>query len=119
MLGMTTHSKNLTGVQKELWHLIDDEDVKRVLQAMIDKMKEVGDSSERLKQWRQEAKAYIATDKKYSFFAEEYWVAAYIIVTNISKFKELFNKLKVIKYKFKFIMWVPKKISDVLLLNCL
>ena len=101
VLGMTAHSKNLTGVQKELWHLINDEDVKRVLEAMIDKMKEVGDSSERLKQWRQEAKAYIPTDKKYSLFDEEYWVAAYIIQTNIEKFIELFKKLKVIKYKFK------------------
>ena len=101
MLGMTTHSENMTGVQKELWHLIHDEDTRNVLEVIIQKMNETGDSSERLKQWRQEAKAYIPTDKKYSLFYEEYWVAAYIIQTNIEKFIELFNKLKVIKYKFK------------------
>ena len=90
MLGMTAHSKNLTGVQKELWHLINDEDVKQVLEAMIDKMKEVGDSSERLKQWRQEAKAYIPDDPKYD---ENYWVAAYILYFHNSKFVNLINQI--------------------------
>jgi len=50
MLGMKTHSENRTRVQEELWYLINDEDVKQVLEAIIDKMKEVGDGSERIKQ---------------------------------------------------------------------
>ncbi len=49
MLGMTAHSENLTRVQQELWYLIRDEDVRKVLEAIIDKMKEVGNESERLK----------------------------------------------------------------------
>ena len=76
MLGMTTHSENLTRVQQELWYLIHDEDVNQVLEAMIEKMNEVGDSSERIKQWRQEAQAYIPDDPEYD---ENYWVAAYIL----------------------------------------
>jgi len=100
VLGMATHSENLTKVQEALWHLIKDEDVMRVLEAMIKKMKEVGKSSERIKQWREEAQAYIPTGKQYSLFNEEYWVAAYIIQTNLEKFKELFDKLKVIKSEF-------------------
>jgi len=90
MLGMTTHSENLMRVQQELWYLINDEDVKQVLEAMIEKMQEVGDSSERIKQWRQEAKAYIPDDPKYD---ENYWVAAYILYTNIENFKDLFDRL--------------------------
>ena len=90
MLGMTTHNENLTRVQEELWYLINDEDVTQVLEAMIDKMKEVGDSSERIKQWREEAKAYIPDDPKYD---ENYWVAAYILYTNMEKFKDLFDRL--------------------------
>ena len=90
MLGMTTHSENLMRVQQELWYLINDEDVKQVLEAMIEKMLEVGDSSERIKQWRQEAKAYIPDDPKYD---ENYWVAAYILYTNIENFKDLFDRL--------------------------
>jgi len=65
MLGMTTHRENLIRVQLELWCLINDEDVNQVLEAMIDKMNEVGNSSERLEQWRQEAKAYIPDDPRY------------------------------------------------------
>jgi len=90
MLGMTTHSENLTRVQQELWYLIHDEDVNQVLEAMIEKMNEVGDSSERIKQWRQEAQAYIPDDPEYD---ENYWVAAYILYTNMEKFKDLFDRL--------------------------
>ena len=90
MLGMTTHSENLTRVQQELWYLIHDEDVNQVLEAMIEKMNEVGDSSERIKQWRQEAQAYIPDDPEYD---ENYWVAAYILYTNMENFKDLFDRL--------------------------
>ena len=94
MLGMTTHSENLTRVQQELWYIINDEDVNQVLEAMIDKMNEIGDSSERLKQWRQEAKAYIPDEPKYD---EKYWVAAYILYSNNSTFANLFEQLDSIK----------------------
>jgi len=93
MLGMTTHNKNLTRVQQELWYLIHDEDVKQVLEAIIEKMNEVGDSSERIKQWREEAKAYIPDDPKYD---ENYWVAAYILYTNMGNFKDQFERLDAI-----------------------
>ncbi len=101
MLGMTTHNENRTRVQEELWYLINDEDVKQVLEAMINKMKEVGDSSERIKQWREEARAYIPTDTEYKErylitvpkYDENYWVAAYILYTNMEKFKDLFDRL--------------------------
>ena len=62
---MMTHNENITRVQQELWYLIHDEDVKEVLEAMIEKMEEVGDGSERIKQWREKAKAYIPDDPKY------------------------------------------------------
>jgi chromosome segregation ATPase len=90
MSGMTTHDEKLTRVQQELWYLIRDEDVREVLEAMIEKMKEVGDDSERLKQWREEAKAYIPDNPEYD---ENYWVAAYILYTNMEKFKDLFDRL--------------------------
>ena len=89
MLSMTTHSENLTGVQQELWHLIHDEDMNRVLEAMIKKMKKVEDSFECIKQWRQEAEAYIPDDQKYD---ENYWVVAYILYTNVEYLKDLFKE---------------------------
>jgi hypothetical protein len=72
MLGMTTHSENLTGVQKELWYLINDEDARNILELIIQKMNEAGDGSERLKQLYDEAQTFIPSDTKYD---EKYWVA--------------------------------------------
>jgi chromosome segregation ATPase len=94
MLGMTTHSENLTRVQQELWYLINDEYVKQVLEAIINKMKEIGDGSERLRQWREEARDYIPDDTKYD---ENYWVAAYILYSNNSTFVNLYEQLDNIK----------------------
>jgi len=51
-------------------------------------MKKVEDSSERIKQWRQEAKAYILDYLKYD---ENYWVASYILYTNEDDLKYLFK----------------------------
>ena len=76
MLGMTTHSENLMRVQEELWYLIHDEDAKNILEVIIQKMNETGDGSERIRQWRDEAQAFIPDDSKYD---EKYWVAAYIL----------------------------------------
>ena len=76
MLGMTTHSENLTGVQKELWYFIHDEDARNILEVIIQKMNEIGDGSERIRQWRDEVQAFIPSDTKYE---EKYWVAAYIL----------------------------------------
>jgi len=79
MLGMTTHNENMTGVQKELWYLIHDEDARNILEVIIQKMNETGDGSERIKQWRDEAQTFIPADTKYD---EKYWVAAYILHLN-------------------------------------
>ncbi len=98
MLDMPTHNENLTRVQEALWYLINDEDVKQVLEAMIDKMKELGDNSERLKQWREEAKAYIPADQKYD---ENYWVAAYILYSNNPAFINYAKELGSIKSRMK------------------
>lgn len=76
MLGMTTHSENLTGVQKELWYLINDEGARNILEVIIQKVNETGDGSERIRQWRDEAQAFIPSDTKYE---EKYWIAAYIL----------------------------------------
>jgi len=91
---MTTHGENPTGVQEKLWHLINDKVVSLVLKAMIEKMKPVEDCFERIKQWREEAKAYIPEDPKYD---ENYWVAAYILYANMENFKDLLDELDNIK----------------------
>jgi len=76
MVGMTTHNENLTGVQKELWYLIHDEGARNILEVIIQRMNVTGDGSERIRQWRDEAQAFIPSDTKYE---EKHWVAAYIL----------------------------------------
>jgi hypothetical protein len=46
-------------------------------------MSEVGDDSERIRQWRDEARAYIPDNNKYD---EKYWVAAYILHSQNERF---------------------------------
>jgi len=65
MFGMTTHNENFMEVREELLHLIVDEDTRTILEAIIWKMNEVGDGSERIKQWCEEAQTYIPADSKY------------------------------------------------------
>ncbi len=98
MLGMTTHSENLTGVQKELWYLIQDEDVRNTLELIIQKMEATVDGSERLKQLYDEARAYIPDDPKYN---EKYWVAAYILHSNNPAFVTYVKDLSSIKSRIK------------------
>jgi len=87
---MTTHSENLTRVQEELWYLINNEDTKVILEALIEKMNDAGDGSECLKQWRDEARAYMPADTEYD---ENYWVAAYVLHFNNSVFENLIEQL--------------------------
>jgi hypothetical protein len=90
MIGMTTHSENLTGVQKELWCLINDEDARNILEVIIQKMNAAGDGSERIRQWRDEAQAFIPDNSKYD---EKYWVAAYILYFHNSELVNLINQI--------------------------
>jgi chromosome segregation ATPase len=85
-------------VQKELLHLIVDEDTRTILDAIIEKMNEVGDDSEHIKQWCDEARAYIPDDNKYN---EKYWVAAYILHFHSSVFENLSEQLHEIKSRIK------------------
>jgi len=87
---MTTHSENMTGVQKELWYLINDEDVRNVLEVIIRKMNEAGEDTERLKQLYDQAQTFIPVDSKYD---EKYWIAAYILYSNKSSFVNLVEEL--------------------------
>jgi chromosome segregation ATPase len=98
MFGMTTHSESLTGVQKELWHLINDEDARNILEVIIQKMNEAGDGTERIIQWRDEAQTFIPADAKYD---EKYWVAAYVLhlsTTTKKTIQEFINIKQEISY---------------------
>ena len=86
---MTKHDERVTRVQQGLWYLTNNEDARKVLRPIIKKMKKVEDSFERVKQWRQEAKSYIPDEPKCD---ENYWVAAYILYTNMKNLKDLFDE---------------------------
>ncbi len=86
MLGVTTHNENLTRVQEELWYLVRDEDVRKVLEAIIAKMSKLGDDFEPLKHLYEEARAYIPDNPEYD---PKYWIAAYILHTNKSNLRQI------------------------------
>jgi len=90
MLGMTAHGENLTGVQKELWLIINDESAKTILETIIDKIGKTEEIYEHFKQLYEEALSYIPPDTTYD---KKYWVAAYILYNNKSNLKELFEEL--------------------------
>jgi SMC interacting uncharacterized protein involved in chromosome segregation len=98
MVGMATHSENLTGVRKKLWYLINDEDAKTILETIIEKMNEAGDNSKRLKKLYDNARTLIPDNSKYE---EKYWVAAYILHRNSAKLKNLLDELKQINREIK------------------
>jgi len=98
MFGMTTHNENFMEVREELLHLIVDEDTRTILEAIIWKMNEVGDGSERIKQWCEEAQTYIPADSKYD---EKYWVAAYILHSQNTKFLNLIEDLRKVKSQIR------------------
>ena len=87
---MTAHGENLTGVQKELWLIINDESAKTILETIIDKIGKTEEIYEHFKQLYEEALSYIPPDTTYD---KKYWVAAYILYTNKSDLKELFEEL--------------------------
>jgi len=98
MISMTTHGKSLTRVQKELWYFVNDEDMKIILEIIIEKMNEVGNNSKRLKKLYDNARTFIPDNPKYE---EKYWVAAYILHRNRAKLKNLLDELRSITYEIK------------------
>jgi chromosome segregation ATPase len=94
MLGMTTHSENKWKVRKELMLIFVNEDFDAILETIVRKMKEVGDGSDRIKKLYDEAQPYIPANRLYE---KEYWIAAYIIYTNLTKFNEMTNELNEIE----------------------
>jgi hypothetical protein len=89
MLDMTTHDKNMMEVREELLHLIVNEDTRTILEAIIERLNEEGDDSERFKQLYDEVLPYIPKDSEYS---EKYWAAAYVLYTNGENWQDFFEE---------------------------
>ncbi len=102
---MTKRDERLTSVQQGLLYLTNNEDTRKALRPMIKKMKKLEENYERIKQWREEAKAYIPDDQKYD---ENYWVAAYILYTNMKNLKDLFDELYNVRQEYEK-LWVERK----------
>ncbi len=94
MLGMMAHNDNKWKVRKELMHIFVNEDFDPILETIVRKMKEVSDGSDHIKKLYNEAQPYIPSDRLYE---KEYWIAAYIIYSNLTKFNEMMNELNEIE----------------------
>jgi uncharacterized protein YhaN len=87
MSAMETHDKNMTGVQEELLHIIQSDEVGDLLDEVVDRIDEIEEAYQQIRQLRETVKPLIPKDSKYR-------MAAYILYP---KSLELLEKLK----KFK------------------
>ena len=94
MLGMMAHSENKWKVRKELMHIFVNEGFDTILETIVRKMKEVSDGSDCIKKLYDEAQPYIPAG---SLYEKEYWIAAYIIYSNLTRFNEMMSELKEIE----------------------
>jgi len=88
---METHDKNKKGVQEELLHIIQSDEVSDLLDEIVDRIEEIGEAYQRIRQLRETVKPLVPSNSEYN---ERYWMAAYILYP---KSPELLEKLK----KFK------------------
>jgi len=91
MSAMETHDKNKKGVQEELLHIIQSDEVSDLLDEIVDRIEEIGEAYQRIRQLRETVKPLVPSNSEYN---ERYWMAAYILYP---KSPELLEKLK----KFK------------------
>jgi len=88
---METHDKNKKGVQEELLHIIQSDEVSDLLDEIVDRIEEIDEAYQRIRQLRETVKPLVPSNSEYN---ERYWMAAYILYP---KSPELLEKLK----KFK------------------
>jgi len=88
---METHDKNTKGVQEELLHIIQSDEVSDLLDEIVDRIEEIEEAYQRIRQLREAVKPLLPGNSEYN---ERYWMAAYILYP---KSPELLEKLK----KFK------------------
>jgi len=100
---METHDKNKKGVQEELLHIIQSDEVSDLLDEIVDRIEEIDEAYQRIRQLRETVKPLVPSNSEYN---ERYWMAAYILYP---KSPELLEKLK----KFKETYLEMEKLEQV------
>jgi len=103
MSAMETHDKNTKGVQEELLHIIQSDEVSDLLDEVVDRIEEIEEAYQRIRQLRETVKPLVPSNSEYN---ERYWMAAYILYP---KSPELLEKLK----KFKETYLEMEKLEQV------
>ena len=103
MSAMETHDKNTKGVQEELLHIIQSDEVSDLLDEVVDRIDEIEEAYQRIRQLRETVKPLVPSNSEYN---ERYWMAAYILYP---KSPELLEKLK----KFKETYLEMEKLEQV------
>ncbi len=91
MSAMETHDKNITGVQEELLRIIQSDEVSKLLDEVVHRIKEIEEAYQQIRQLREQVKPLMPKESEYN---EKYWMAAYILYPKSS---ELLEKLKEFK----------------------
>jgi DNA repair exonuclease SbcCD ATPase subunit len=91
MSAMETHDKNMTGVQEELLHIIQSDELSDLLDEVVDRIKEIEEAYQRIRQLRETVKPLVSGNSDYN---ERYWMAAYILYPKSSELLEKLKKFK-------------------------
>jgi DNA-binding transcriptional MerR regulator len=98
MSAMETHDKNTKGVQEELLHIIQSDEVSDLLDEVVDRIAEIEEAYQRIHQLRETVKPLVPDNSEYN---ERYWMAAYILypkslelLKKLKKFKETYLELE-------------------------
>jgi DNA-binding transcriptional MerR regulator len=91
MSAMATHAKNTKGVQQELLHIIQSDEVSNLLDGIVDRIAEIEEAYQHIRKLRELVKPLMPSNSEYN---EKYWMAAYILYPRSSELLEKLKKFK-------------------------
>jgi len=91
MSAMATHDKNTKGVQQELLHIIQSDEVSDLLDEVVERIHEIEEAYQRIHKLRETVKPLVPVNSEYN---ARYWMAAYILYPKSSELLEKLKKFK-------------------------
>ncbi len=88
---MATHDKNMKGVQLELLHIIQSDEVSPLLDKIVKRIVEIEEAYQQIRQLREQVKPLMPKESEYN---EKYWMAAYILYPKSSELLEKMKRFK-------------------------
>jgi DNA repair exonuclease SbcCD ATPase subunit len=116
MSTMATRKENMNGVQQELLRIIQSDVLSKLLDKIVDRIREIEAAYEAIRQLRETVKPLLPNNSEYN---EKYWMAAYILypkseelLEKLKRFKEAYLEMKKLKKVIKSHKEEKEKLKD-------